>query len=48
MNIAYFNLIGGLSGDMLLSSFFALGVDKEELSIELKQLKKIRFEFSTS
>jgi uncharacterized protein (TIGR00299 family) protein len=48
MNIAYFNLIGGLSGDMLLSSFFDLGVDKEEISKELKKLKKIRFEFSTS
>ena len=48
MNTAYFNLIGGLSGDMLLSSFFDLGLDKKEISKELKKLKKIRFEFSTS
>ena len=48
MNTAYFNLIGGLSGDMLLSSFFDLGLDKKEIFKELKKLKKIRFDFSTS
>ena len=48
MNTAYFNLIGGLSGDMLLSSFFDLGVDKEEISKELKKINNIKFDFSTS
>ena len=48
MNTAYFNLIGGLSGDMLLSSFFDLGVDKEEISKELKKIKNIKFDLSIS
>ena len=36
MSNAYLNLIGGLSGDMLLSSLIDAGLDPEKLSKELK------------
>tara|TARA_Y100000766_G_C18903780_1_gene604733 strand:+ start:1724 stop:2908 length:1185 start_codon:yes stop_codon:yes gene_type:complete len=43
MTIAYFNLIGGLSGDMLLSSFIDLGLDEKLLVSELNKLEGIDF-----
>jgi hypothetical protein len=48
MSTAYFNLIGGLSGDMLLSSFFDAGLDEKKIILELKKLKGLNFEFSIS
>ena len=38
MTTAYFNLIGGLSGDMLLSSLFDSGLDQHKLYHELKKI----------
>ena len=48
MSKAYLNLIGGLSGDMLLSSLFDAGLDHKLLHSELKKLNFIDFEFSIS
>ena len=45
MAIAYFNLIGGLSGDMLLSSLFDSGLDQHQLYTELKKIDDIEFNF---
>ena len=41
MSNAYFNLIGGLSGDMLLSSLIDAGLDPEKLSKELNKISEI-------
>ena len=38
MSNAYLNLIGGLSGDMLLSSLIDAGLDPKKLSKELRKL----------
>tara|TARA_B110000438_G_scaffold296622_1_gene341602 strand:+ start:1289 stop:2473 length:1185 start_codon:yes stop_codon:yes gene_type:complete len=48
MSTAYFNLIGGLSGDMLLSSFFDAGLDEKKVILELKKIKDLNFEFNFS
>ena len=48
MSTAYFNLIGGLSGDMLLSSFFDAGLDENKVLLELNKIKGLNFEFSLS
>lgn len=48
MSTAYFNLIGGLSGDMLLSSFFDAGLDEKKVILELKKIKDLNFEFKSS
>ena len=45
MTTAYFNLIGGLSGDMLLSSLFDSGLDQHKLHHELKKIDDIDFNF---
>ena len=45
MTTAYFNLIGGLSGDMLLSSLFDSGLDHDKLHHELKKIDDIDFNF---
>tara|TARA_Y100001970_G_scaffold254613_1_gene330514 strand:- start:87 stop:1268 length:1182 start_codon:yes stop_codon:yes gene_type:complete len=45
MTTAYFNLIGGLSGDMLLSSLFDSGLDHKKLHSELKKIDDIDFNF---
>ncbi|MQG19674.1 MAG: LarC family nickel insertion protein, partial [SAR202 cluster bacterium] len=45
MTTAYFNLIGGLSGDMLLSSLFDSGLDQHKLHNELKKIDDIDFNF---
>ena len=42
MSNAYLNLIGGLSGDMLLSSLIDAGLDPKKLSKELNKLGFIR------
>jgi len=43
MTLAYFNLIGGLSGDMLISSLIDLGLDEKKLISELKKIDGIDF-----
>lgn len=43
MTLAYFNLIGGLSGDMLISSLIDLGLDEKKLISELKKIDDIDF-----
>tara|TARA_B110000263_G_scaffold200753_1_gene180042 strand:+ start:2781 stop:3959 length:1179 start_codon:yes stop_codon:yes gene_type:complete len=48
MTNAYFNLIGGLSGDMLLSSFFDAGLDEKKVILELNKILNLNFEFNIS
>ena len=48
MSNAYLNLIGGLSGDMLLSSLIDAGLDPEKLSKELNKISEIDFEISVN
>ena len=48
MSNAYLNLIGGLSGDMLLSSLIDAGLDPEKLSKELNKISDIDFEISVN
>ena len=43
MTLAYINLIGGLSGDMLISSLLDLGLDEKMLISELKKIEGIEF-----
>ena len=43
MTLAYINLIGGLSGDMLISSLLDLGLDEKILISELKKIEGIEF-----
>jgi hypothetical protein len=43
MTLAYFNLIGGLSGDMLISSLIDLGLDEKKLISELNKIDGIDF-----
>ena len=43
MTLAYINLIGGLSGDMLISSLLDLGLDEKTLISELKKIEGIEF-----
>lgn len=43
MTLAYINLIGGLSGDMLISSLLDLGLDEKMLISELKKIEGIKF-----
>jgi uncharacterized protein (TIGR00299 family) protein len=38
MKVAYFDTIGGISGDMTLGAFISAGVDFEELADEIKKL----------
>ena len=39
MNIAYIDVLGGVSGDMLLGALIDVGVDKNSLSSELKKIQ---------
>ena len=48
MSNAYLNLIGGLSGDMLLSSLIDAGLDPKKLSKELNKISEIDFEISVN
>ena len=48
MSNAYLNIIGGLSGDMLLSSLIDAGLDPEKLSKELNKISEIDFEISVN
>ena len=43
MTLAYFNLIGGLSGDMLLSSLIDSGLNEKDLISQLTKLDAIDF-----
>jgi hypothetical protein len=47
MAFVYFNLIGGLSGDMLISSLIDLGLDEKKLFSELKKIDDIDFTLIT-
>jgi len=47
MAFVYFNLIGGLSGDMLISSLIDLGLDEKKLFSELKKIEDIDFVLKT-
>ena len=48
MSNAYLNIIGGLSGDMLLSSLIDAGLDPKKLSKELNKISEIDFEISVN
>ena len=39
MKVAYFDCFSGVSGDMILGALIDLGLDLEELDLELKKLK---------
>ena len=39
MKVAYFDCFSGVSGDMILGALIDLGLDLEELELELKKLK---------
>ena len=47
MALVYLNLIGGLSGDMLISSLIDLGLDEKKLFSELKKIDDIDFTLNT-